>query len=89
MERRKITQRNIILLDDGLVICLAGFELMSFQITSEGGYDGVKLATLDYLLLFCHELSANEGVLKLNIPICVGLFCVCGETNALRCTLPI
>ncbi len=67
MERRKITQRNIILLDDGFFICLAGFELMSFQITSEGGCDGV-LATLDCLLLFCHELSANEGVLKLNIP---------------------
>ena len=85
MERREITtQRNIILLDDGLVICLAGFELMSFQITSEGGYDGVKLATLDYLLLFCHELSANEGVLKLNIPICVGLlffFCVVSTKN--------
>lgn len=77
MERRKITQRNIILLYDGLVICLAGFELMSFQITSEGGYDGVKLATLDSLLLFRHELSANEGVLKLNIPICVGLSFLC------------
>ena len=48
----KITQCNIILLDDGLVICLAGFELMSFQITSEGGYDGVSLATLDYYCYF-------------------------------------
>ena len=42
-----------------------------------GRIDGVSLATLDYLLLFRHELSANEGVLKLNIPICVGLSFLC------------
>ncbi len=83
----KITQFNIILLDDGLVICLAGFELMSFHITSEGGYDGVRgsLISLQRLIIYCyyfaHELSANEGVLKLNIPpfALVFLFCVCVE----------